>query len=171
MLMRSLTFVFLSSLVALQMSSAFDAFQEDLPKSGQASGLSVPASTAPPPGVSVLKADAQGHYRAIFKINGKPVMGMVDTGASLVAINESTARRLGYGAVSLDFRFSVTTANGKTEAALVRLKRVEIGSIRIDDVDAFVMRDKALSDTLIGMSFLKRLSGYSAEKQALTMTR
>lgn len=168
MLMRSLIFVFLSSLVALQMSSAFDAFP---PKSGQASALPVPASTAPLPGVSVLKADAQGHYRATFKVNGKPIKGMVDTGASLVAINESTARRLGYGAVSLDFRFPVATANGNTKAALVRLKRVEIGSIRIDDVDAFVMRDEALSDTLIGMSFLKRLSGYSSEKQALTMTR
>jgi len=170
MLMRSLIFVFLSSLVALQMSQAFDAFHKDLPKSGQASGLPVPASTAPP-GVSVLKADAQGHFRATFKINGKPIKGMVDTGASLVGINESTARGLGYGAVSLDFRFPVATANGSTKAALVRLERVEIGSIRIDDVDAFVMRDEALSDTLIGMSFLKRLSGYSAGKQALTMTR
>jgi aspartyl protease family protein len=117
-----------------------------------------------------LRANTQGHYTADFKINGKPVEGMIDTGATFVAINESTARHLGFGAADLDFRNSVNTANGETKAAFVRLDRVEIGSIRVRDVDALVLRDTALSSTLIGVSFLKRLASYSVEDGSLRLT-
>lgn len=165
--MRSLMFVFLSGVVALQMSSSFESWKNE-PAARQTASV---ANATPPSGTSVLKADAAGHYRGQFKLNGKPVEGMVDTGASAVAINESTARRLGYGAAALDFRYSVNTANGRSEAAVVRLKRVEIGSIKIEDVEALVLRDQALSDMLIGMSFLSRLSSYKAERQSLTMVR
>ncbi|MGU4174151.1 retroviral-like aspartic protease family protein, partial [Pseudomonas aeruginosa] len=41
-----------------------------------------------------LKADARGHFNATFRINGKSFDGLVDTGASMVAINETIARRL-----------------------------------------------------------------------------
>jgi aspartyl protease family protein len=117
-----------------------------------------------------LRANPQGHYTADFKINGKPVEGMIDTGATFVAINESTARHLGYGAADLDFRNTMSTANGDTKAALVRLDRIEIGSIRVRDVDAVVLRDAALSSTLIGVSFLKRLASYSVEDGSLRLT-
>jgi aspartyl protease family protein len=96
---------------------------------------------------------------------------MVDTGASLVAINETTARRIGVSIASLDFKYPISTANGETRAAHIRLQRVEIGSVRVEDVDAFVLRDKALSGTLIGMSFLKRLGAYSAEGDRLRLER
>ncbi|MDI6837574.1 MAG: TIGR02281 family clan AA aspartic protease [Rhizobiaceae bacterium] len=168
MLMRSLMFVFLSGVVALQMSSSFESWQNTL--GDEPAGKADPVANATvPSGTSILKADAVGHYRGLFKLNGKPVEGMVDTGASAVAINESTARRLGYGAAALDFRYTVNTANGRSEAAVVKLKRVEVGSIKIEDVDALVLRDDALSDTLIGMSFLSRLSSYKAERRSLTM--
>lgn len=171
MLMRSLMFVFLSGVVALQMSSSFENWQNTLGDERTKGKADSVANATLPSGTSILKADSLGHYRGLFKLNGKPVEGMVDTGASAVAINESTARRLGYGAAALDFRYTVNTANGRSEAAVVRLKRVEVGSIRIDDVDALVLRDDALSDTLIGMSFLGRLSSYKAERRSLTMTR
>jgi aspartyl protease family protein len=96
-------------------------------------------------------------------MNGKAVDGLVDTGASLVAINESTARKLGFGANGLDFRYTVNTANGGTEAAHVVLDRIEIGGVRVKDVDAFVLRDKALASTLVGMSFLKKLKSFQVE--------
>ena len=38
-----------------------------------------------------LKADERGHYVAEFRMNGRPVKALVDTGASMVAINKSTA--------------------------------------------------------------------------------
>ena len=118
-----------------------------------------------------LQADNRGHFNGTFRINGKSVDGVIDTGASLVAINESTARRLGFGANGLDFRYTVNTANGTTDAAHVVLDRIEIGAVRVRDVDAFVMRDKALANTLVGMSFLKKLKSYQADNGGLTLNQ
>jgi aspartyl protease family protein len=118
-----------------------------------------------------LPSDSRGHFNGTFRINGKPVDGVVDTGASLVATNESTARRLGFIGNGLDFRYTVNTANGTTDAAHVVLDRVEIGAVKVKDVDAFVMRDKALSGTLVGMSFLKKLKSYQAEGGSLTLNQ
>lgn len=126
-------------------------------------------SSAAPSGQTVLTMGPGGHYEGTFKMNGKPVKAMVDTGASLVAINVSTARRLGFSPAALDFRYEVNTANGSIKAAHVVLDRVEIGSIRVREVDAFVLGDQALSSTLVGMSFMKKLKSYTAEKRTLRM--
>ena len=87
------------------------------------------------------------------------------------AINETTARRIGVSIASLDFKYPISTANGETRAAQVRLQRVEIGTVRVEGVDAFVLRDKALSGTLIGMSFLRRLKAYAVEGERLRLER
>jgi aspartyl protease family protein len=121
------------------------------------------------PGTVVLPSDGRGHFLATFKLNGKPVEGMVDTGASLVAINESTARRLGFSANSLDFKYTSSTANGGAKVALVTLDRVEIDAIRVSGVRALVFRDTSLSGTLIGMSFLNRLASFGVEDGQLQL--
>lgn len=120
-------------------------------------------------GMMRLQADAQGHYTGNFKINGKPVQGLIDTGATYVALNESLARRLGFSGNQLDFRYAVNTANGQTKAAHVTLDRVEIGGIRVRGVEAFVLKDEALSGTLVGMSFLKKLASYSVADGSLSL--
>jgi len=128
-----------------------------------------PASVTP--GSTMLEADGRGHFNGTFKMNGRSVDGMVDTGASSIAINESTARRLGFGVNSLDFRYAVNTANGNTEAARIVLDRVEIGNVRVRDVEALVLRDKALSGTLVGMSFLKKLKSFQVEAGNLKLVQ
>jgi aspartyl protease family protein len=122
-----------------------------------------------PSGQTVLTMGPGGHYEGTFRMNGRPVEALIDTGASLVAINVSTARRLGFSPASLDFQHNVNTANGTIKAAHVVLDRVEIGSIRVREVDAFVLEDKALSSTLVGMSFMKKLKSYTAEDRKLRM--
>lgn len=118
---------------------------------------------AAPGGTAVLSADNRGHYSGAFRMNGKPVDGLIDTGASLVSIPESVARRLGFSAAALDFRHPVSTANGQTKGALVTLDRIEIGPVRVRDVTALVLKDEALSTTLIGNTFLRQLSSYRVE--------
>jgi aspartyl protease family protein len=117
----------------------------------------------------VLKAGEQGHFAGRFRINGKPVDAMIDTGATFVSLSESSARSLGYGGNELNFRYEVSTANGKVKAARVTLKSVEIGTVQVRNVDAMVLRGKALTFPLIGMSFLKKLSSYSAENDQLKL--
>jgi aspartyl protease family protein len=120
---------------------------------------------------AVISADPGGHFTGLFAINGRKEEGLIDTGASMVAINISTAQRLGIAKADLDFRYAVDTANGKARAAYIRLNRVEIGPVRMENVGAMVLDDKALSGTLIGMSFLKGLSSYRVEDGRMHLTR
>ena len=120
---------------------------------------------------AVVEADPSGHFTGLFAINGRKEEGMVDTGASMVAINVSTARRIGVDRADLDFRYAVDTANGKARAAYIRLDKIEIGPVKIENVGAMVLDDKALSGTLIGMSFLKSLHSYRVEDGRLHLTR
>ncbi|MDL2400164.1 TIGR02281 family clan AA aspartic protease [Rhizobium mayense] len=122
-------------------------------------------------GSVLLPAGAGGHYEGDFKINGRSVHGLIDTGATYVAINESTARRLGISGNDLDYRYTIQTANGPSKVALAKLDRLEIGTIKVRDVDAVVSKDDALNTTLIGMSFLKKLNSYGAENGSLRLTQ
>jgi aspartyl protease family protein len=118
-----------------------------------------------------LAADERGHFLADFKLNGRKVEALVDTGATTVAINASTARRIGISLKSSDFRHSVNTANGQTRAAAVMMDSIEIGRIHVENIEAAVLDDKALSGTLIGMSFLNRLGKFEVENGALLLAQ
>jgi aspartyl protease family protein len=94
---------------------------------------------------------------------------MIDTGATVVAINVTTARRIGIVLTPSDFTYAVTTANGKAKAATATIDAIQIGKIYVDKVPAVVLEDSALSGTLVGMSFLKRLSKYEVENGAMIL--
>ncbi|WP_117192992.1 TIGR02281 family clan AA aspartic protease [Rhizobium terrae] len=170
MLLRTIIFAAIAALLATQIPAMIQRVDHPPEAPVKADEATKPEPASAAPGTVVLEADGRGHFQATFRINGKSVDGLVDTGASLVAINESTARKLGFGANSLDFRYTVNTANGGTEAAHVELDRIEIGGVRVKDVDAFVLRDKALSGTLVGMSFLKKLKSFQVEGGRLRLT-
>jgi aspartyl protease family protein len=116
-----------------------------------------------------LPADARGHFAAEFRLNGHDIPAMIDTGATVVAINATTARRIGIVLTPSDFTYAVTTANGKAKAAAATIDAIQIGKIYIDKVPAVVMEDSALTGTLVGMSFLKRLSKYEVENGAMIL--
>lgn len=118
---------------------------------------------------AVVPMTGDGHFTSDFRINGRLVRGLIDTGATYVAINVSTSRTLGLSLANSDFKHQVRTANGVTRAALVNLKRMEIGAISVDDVEAFVLDDKALSSTLIGMSFMSKLQSYRVKDNRLEL--
>lgn len=119
----------------------------------------------------VLAAGPGGHFSANLEVNGRSVRGLIDTGATVVALNESTARQIGLSLATLDYSISVSTANGLAKAASVTLKRIKVGSIAVENVEAMVLPDAALSDTLVGMSFLNRLSSFAVEDGALRLKR
>lgn len=116
-----------------------------------------------------IPMDARGHFNADFKMNGRRVPVLVDTGATLIAINQSTARRIGMKIGSDDFKYDVDTANGRTKAAAAYIDEVSIGKIYVRNVPALIMRDKALGSTLLGMSFLKELSNFQISDRELIL--
>jgi aspartyl protease family protein len=118
-----------------------------------------------------LAPDARGHFLGEFKVNGRRVEALVDTGATLVAINVSTARRIGIVLKAEDYKYTVDTANGPTRAAAVNIDSLQIGRIFVEDVQAVVLDDAALTGTLMVMSFLKRLTKFQVEDGALLLVQ
>ena len=154
----------------LGMSATEPAAMTELPPSG---GKPTTASTSPAPsGRKVeIAADDRGHYVGDFKINGRKVEAMIDTGATAVAFNLSTARRLGLQVKLSDMKNTVNTANGQARATLVMVDRLEIGRITIQNVEAVVLEDQALSGTLIGMTFLNRLKKFQVDGGKLLLVQ
>ena len=108
----------------------------------------------------MLDSDRQGHFRVDARVDGRRLDFMVDTGASLVILRESDAAYLGIRPMPVDYRATVSTANGKVKAAPAKLSRIEIGDITVFDVPALVLPDEALSQNLLGVSFLSKLKRY-----------
>jgi aspartyl protease family protein len=173
---RLLTFaggIAVAALVIPDLASSYLS-KPDTRGSGKTAEIgAIPATTAKHASgkAVVLEADRSGHFFGDFRINGRTERGLVDTGASTIAINVSTARRLGLSMGTLAFNVRVGTANGEVAAARAKLAKVEIGGISLRDVDAFVLPDKSLSGMLVGMSFLSRLSSYRVEDGALHLVR
>jgi aspartyl protease family protein len=101
--------------------------------------------------------DSRGHFAAEGQIDGQRINFMVDTGASVVALNESSAARFGLRPSRGDYNATVSTANGTIKAARTRIAMVDVGGLVVRDVDAMVLPDEALSENLLGLSFLSRL--------------
>ena len=89
--------------------------------------------------------------------NGRRIDFVIDTGASVVALTARDAARLDIHPSRNAFVADVKTANGTIRAAPARLDVVQIGSLKLRDVTALVLPDDALSDNLLGLSFLSRL--------------
>jgi len=107
-----------------------------------------------------IPPDARGHFQTEGRIDGQRIGFMVDTGASMIALNETSAARFGLRPSRGDYNATVTTANGTIKAARTRLAMVDIGGLVVRDVDAMVLPDEALSENLLGLSFLSKLKRF-----------
>ena len=116
-----------------------------------------------------LAPDNHGHFRVDGRVDARPMDFIVDTGATMVALTARDAETLGIHPAPGDYTIGVSTANGNARAAPVTLNRVEIGSITIRDVSAMVMPDGALSQNLLGMTFLSRLHRYEYSNGRLVL--
>jgi aspartyl protease family protein len=105
-------------------------------------------------------ADKITHFHAEGRIDGQRIGFMVDTGASVIALNETSAARFGLRPSRGDYNATVTTANGTIKAARMRIAMVDIGGLVVRDVDAMVLPDEALSENLLGLSFLSKLKRF-----------
>jgi aspartyl protease family protein len=121
-----------------------------------------------PDGSVMLHAGADGHFQINAEVNNAKVTFLVDTGATKVALTARDAKRIGIDLNSLIYDVRITTANGVSFFASVMLKEIRIGSIVMNDVDAYVGQS-GLDTSLLGMSFLNRLGEYQATRDTLTL--
>jgi aspartyl protease family protein len=116
-----------------------------------------------------IRKRLDGHFNANVKVNGKSISMIVDTGASTIVLRPEDAKKAGIDVSALTYRVPVITANGRTVAARVRLDEVSVGPLDRKKVDALVAQPGALTQSLLGMSFLSRLRSYEFSGDFLTL--
>lgn len=134
-----------------------------------ASAKAIPVQPALGYGRVELRPDTSGHYTATVEVDGRSLPMLVDTGATLVTLRYEDAVALGRQPMPSDFTSAVSTANGTTRVAMIRLPEVRIGSIRATDIQAVVLPQGATSHSLLGMSFLKKLGGFEIKAGNLVL--
>ena len=117
----------------------------------------------------VLSANDDGHFHAVAQIQGQQVEFMTDTGATYVALSYETAQKLGLAPQNLRFNGRSTTANGVARVASIVLDTVRIGDITVKDVQAVIAEPGRMTQNLLGMSFIRQLSGFELSGARLTM--
>ena len=132
---------------------------------GAYSALSVQSERA----TVVLASDRNGHFVSSGSINGASVRFLVDTGATMVAMDVTEARRAGVNYLAGERGYS-QTANGVTQVYRVKLAQVTLGDITLHNIDGMVHESGALPIVLLGMSFLGKLE-MRREGDSLTLTK
>ena len=138
------------------------------------SASALPVLSPAPASPSIAKS-ADGHFWANGVVEAvQPrrvrVRFLVDTGATAVALTPADAQRLGLRMGDLRYSNQVVTAAGQTRAASVRLASLTVAGATLTDVDALVI-EKGLDTSLLGMTFLGRLSRFEARGGALVLQR
>jgi len=99
-----------------------------------------------------------GHFRAIAQIDNVDVGLMVDTGASIVLLRYDDAMRIGINPDTLDFSIPLTTAGGRTYVAPITFETIRIGDVLVYNVKGAIAQSGSLHSSLLGMSFIEKLS-------------
>jgi len=119
---------------------------------------------------AILLADNGGHFVTMVEVNGMSMRFLVDTGASLVTLSSSDARRAGINFLAGQ-KAVMQTANGTTPAYRVKLDKVRLGDIELTNVDGVVVEGNVMGELgLLGMSFLNRVS-MQRDGTTMTLTR
>ena len=126
------------------------------------------------PEVQPILRSADGHFwaeaAASSDVGHAHIRFLVDTGASSVALTADDARKLGLKTEQLIYSRPVATAQGETRAAPVVLSRLTVGGAELREVKALVLKGGPKT-SLLGMSYLGRLSRIEATPEALILRR
>lgn len=153
----------LIALAAPDLTARLEAFLEP-----ERAAEAQPTAAAGPARV-MLSADRRGHFETSFTVNGRPIKGMVDTGATVIALTYEDGRSLGLVRPGDRYEIKMQTANGTTGAKRVTLNSVRLGGISLSNVEAIVAQEGALSVNLLGMSFLRKLRTFEIQSGRLIL--
>jgi len=113
-----------------------------------------------------LRRQDDGHYWLMVDINGKPVRFMVDSGATMTAINATTAREAG---VSADgYPIILSTANGRVAAKRGNVASLAIGPHRMEN-HSVVVSESFGDVNLLGMNFLNNMQSWRVEGNMMVL--
>ena len=112
--------------------------------------------------VVTIPRDAMLQYQTSATINGRTVQVLVDTGANVVALNSGHARSLGVD-YTAGAPGQVETASGSINAWIVTLRSIDVGGIRVENVQASVVEGDFPTTILLGMTYLRHVKMQEAD--------
>ena len=113
-----------------------------------------------------LRRQDDGHYWITVDINGKPVRFMVDSGATMTAINATTAKEAGVEANG--YPIILSTANGRVAAKRATVLSLVVGPHKIENHPVVV--SESFGDVnLLGMNFLNNMQSWRVEANKMIL--
>ena len=116
----------------------------------------------------VIEAGPGGHFHLDTEIAGREIGFLVDTGASSVALSEEDADDIGIPIHQLDYSGRANTANGIARFAPVMIDEITIGDHVVRNVQGVVIEGHT-GESLLGMTFLRKLRGYEVKDDRLIL--
>jgi aspartyl protease family protein len=113
-----------------------------------------------------LRRQDDGHYWLMVNINGEPVRFMVDSGATLTAINATTAREAGVEADR--YPIILGTANGRIAAKRGVVRLLSVGPHSIENHQV-VVSERFGDVNVLGMNFLNSLQSWRVEANMMVL--
>ncbi|WP_245619695.1 TIGR02281 family clan AA aspartic protease [Methylomicrobium agile] len=111
----------------------------------------IPPSKAPEtPAPLLLTQHGSGHYFVDGAINGKPLVFVIDTGASVVSLPRDEASAAG---IVCKAKAVMDTANGRAEVCTAVIPELRFGHFLVKDAEGMIVPN--LSQPLLGMNILR----------------
>lgn len=116
-----------------------------------------------------IRKSADGRFQTQGLINNVSLPLVIDTGAASIILRSSDAIAAGIAVADLEYKTPIRTANGTAYTAPVQISQIQIGLLKLSNVEALVVKPGNLNESLLGMSFLRRLSSYDIAGDFLTL--
>ena len=109
-----------------------------------------------------------GHFWLKAEINGVPANFLVDTGATLTAVNIDLAEEVGLEPRRGGIPIQLNTANGTVSAQVSAIDELRFGNVAARGLDA-VIAPNIGETNVIGMNLLSRLESWRVEGRTLIL--
>lgn len=120
-------------------------------------------------GETVLERVSDGHFYAEAHVDGLPVLFLVDTGASVVALTAEDAIDAGLHWEDADLQMIGHGANGPVQGVRTTIKEMELGGFRSRNVEAVIV-PQGLQISLLGQSFLSQIENVEISDDRMVLS-
>lgn len=115
-----------------------------------------------------VRMSSDGHFWVVASINGVKRRMLIDSGATVTAISEATAREAGVNAGTGLAPVILQTANGAAPAQTGKVDQLRVGNIVARNLR--IVTSPGLGDLdVLGMNFLSKLQSWRVEDRTLIL--
>jgi aspartyl protease family protein len=115
-----------------------------------------------------VRMSSDGHFWVVASINGQKTRMLIDSGATVTAISEQTARLAGVDTGRTFAPVVLRTANGATAAETGSIDELRVGNIVARNLKVVTAPGLGNLDVL-GMNFLSKLESWRVEGRTLIL--